>query len=89
MAQGDYIKALRILSRQKGWDPNELILGDEQPVDIQKRAGAWNAPGPMDDSPDRTVSSTTEDWNYGTGDKETNDHRGTTNADPYPGMGKM
>lgn len=86
MAQGDYIKALKMLSRAKGWDPDELIANDGigLPVNIQRRAGAWEFNAEAD-SPDRTLSFEANDWQ---GEGETPiSGRATKNANPYAGKG--
>lgn len=92
MGHGDSIKALRILSRAKGWNPTEFIADTNIVGDINNRAGTGkfdSIPPNSGDFPESIEAPVgiRIDWQPAESTDGVNTKRGTNSADPYPGFG--
>lgn len=99
MALGDQSKALIIMSKNKGWDPTK-VAGGESIANFNKAPDPWELgvqsvgklPGGTPSGwPDgypgqASPSADAIDWQKGRTSLD-NEKRGTTNANPFAGMG--
>ena len=98
MSQGGLSKSLIIISKAKGWDPNQ-IAGGENIENFNKAPDPWEPTGvkargilpegTSDSYPEDHKPSMGTDWEMPARNDGSMPEHSTKNADPFAGMGEF